>query len=221
MMREQDFEPLRIQMVENQIKSRGLSDPRMIDAMLRVPREKFVDETMAGRAYSDCALPIGLSQTISQPYMVALMTEVLSLKGNERVLEIGTGSGYQTAILAELSSWVYSVERITSLSRSAANLLGELGYANVSFKVGDGTLGWEEEAPFERIMITAGAPNVPPALEQQLGEGGRMVIPIGSSNSQVLELVEKKGGKVFSKPICGCTFVPLIGEGGWKEGIDN
>ncbi|MDI6807604.1 MAG: protein-L-isoaspartate(D-aspartate) O-methyltransferase [Candidatus Eisenbacteria bacterium] len=220
-MREQDFDALKKQMVELQLKSRGLSDCRVMEAMLRVPREKFVEESLVGRAYNDCALPIGLGQTISQPYMVALMTEVLSLKGEERVLEIGTGSGYQTAILAELSSWVYSVERISSLSQSSGKILRELGYTNITLRVGDGTLGWEEEAPFERIMITAGSPKVPPALEQQLGEGGRMVIPIGSSNSQVLELVEKKGGMVFSKPICGCTFVPLIGEGAWKEEINN
>jgi len=204
-------------MVEEQLIPRGIEDPRVIDAFLKVERHRFIPEELRGSAYADYPVPIGEGQTISQPYIVALMTECLDLSGDEEVLEIGTGSGYQAAILAELSSQVYSIERFPSLAERAESLLQNLGYINIKIKVGDGTLGWPEEAPFSRIIVTAAAPEVPLPLAEQLSEGGKMILPLGETFSQVLTLIEKKKGQLKAESICGCVFVPLIGKFGYKE----
>lgn len=211
-----DYQKLRRQMVEEQLIPRGIHDERVLATFGEVPRHRFVPKEFLGSAYADHPLPIGEGQTISQPYMVALMTESLQLSGRERVLEIGTGSGYQAAILAEIAKEVYSVERFEALAKRAKDTLLTLGFSNVKVKVGDGTLGWEEFSPYEAIVVTAGAPSIPQPLVDQLKEGGRMVIPIGGDFSQMLTLVTKSGGKVTSCNICGCVFVPLIGEKGWK-----
>jgi protein-L-isoaspartate(D-aspartate) O-methyltransferase len=188
--------------------------------MGRVPRHLFVEEALRDSAYGDHALPIGEQQTISQPYMVALMTETLALKGSERVLEIGTGSGYQTAVLAELAAKVYSIERIDSLAAKARRLLASLGYRNVQIKVFDGTYGWKEEAPFDAILVTAGSPEIPMPLTEQLKEGGRMVIPVGERTTQVLKKVTKTSAGIEVTSLTGCVFVPLIGSHGWvKEDV--
>lgn len=207
----------RERMVETQIKSRGIKDERVLKAMLKVPRHLFVDEALRDQAYGDFPLPIGEGQTISQPYIVALMTEALELKGNERVLEIGTGSGYQTAILAELALWVYTIERFPTLLERAKKVLKELGYKNISFKLDDGTLGWKEAAPFDAIIVTAASPDIPPPLVEQLAEGGRMVIPIGDEFSQTLIKGVKKGGKLHTKALEPVRFVKLVGAYGFKE----
>ncbi|MCM8798746.1 MAG: protein-L-isoaspartate(D-aspartate) O-methyltransferase [Candidatus Omnitrophica bacterium] len=213
----ENFFSLREEMVKNQIVARGIKDQRVIRAFLKVPRHIFVLEKDLPQAYNDHPLPIGEGQTISQPYMVALMTECLRLKGGERVLEIGTGSGYQTAILAELAGEVYSIERFPSLGEKAGMLLAKLGYKNISIKVGDGTLGWEEFSPYDRIIVTASSPEIPSPLITQLKEGGYLVIPLGESFSQVLTVVEKFGDKIKRQEICGCVFVPLIGRYGWQS----
>ncbi len=210
-----DYMRQRKLMLETQLEAKGIRDGRVLRAMERVPRHKFVEEALAIRAYGDHPLPIGEGQTISQPYMVALMTEKLNLTGNERVLEIGTGSGYQTAILAELAAEVYSVERIPSLASRAQELLDELGYENIHFKVDDGSLGWPEAAPYDGILVTAGAPEVPEPLVQQLLEGGAMAIPVGSQTSQELQIIRKRGGKLIKTSSCLCTFVSLQGNCGW------
>lgn len=206
----------RERMVNEQIISRGIEDPKVIDAMKRVPRHLFVDKTYYHQSYNDYPLPIGQSQTISQPYMVASMTELLELKGSDKVLEIGTGSGYQTAILALLCSKVYSVERIAELTRKARITLKQLGFNNINLIVRDGTLGWSEFAPYNGIIVTAGAPEIPNALIDQLADNGRMVIPVGTEVSQTLNLVEKHKGRIYRKEFFGCAFVPLVGKGGWK-----
>ncbi|MFH0962384.1 MAG: protein-L-isoaspartate(D-aspartate) O-methyltransferase [Planctomycetota bacterium] len=203
-------------MVEGQIARRGIRDERVLEAFRRVPREEFVPEGYRRSAYEDHPLDIGSGQTISQPYMVALMTEALALTGKEGVLEIGTGSGYQTAILAVLAKRVYTIERIATLSERARETLERLGYANVEYHVGDGTLGWPERRTFERIMVTAAAPSVPEPLGTQLGEGGLLVIPVGGPWEQSLCVVEKRGGGLTQRSVCGCVFVKLIGEHGWK-----
>jgi len=207
----------RERMVETQIKARGIKDERVIQAMLKVPRHLFVPPSLRDQAYGDFPLPIGEGQTISQPYIVALMTEALELKGNERVLEIGTGSGYQTAILAELALWVYTIERYANLQEKAKAILLELGYKNISFKVGDGTLGWKEAAPFEAIIVTAAAPEIPPPLIEQLAEGGKIVIPVGDEFSQMLIKGVKRGGTLHTKTLEPVRFVKLIGAYGFKE----
>ena len=204
-------------MVEEQIIRRGIKDPRVLDAFYKVERHKFISADLSGSAYADFPLSIGAGQTISQPYIVALMTECLRLSGREKVLEIGTGSGYQTAILAELAGEVCSIERIEDLAMQAKNLIAGLGYANVKIKVGDGTLGWSEEAPFDCIIITAASPRIPLPLTQQLKDPGKMILPLGESFSQMLTLIEKQDGKINSREICGCVFVSLIGKYGWKE----
>ncbi len=211
------FAEERKRMVEIQLKGRRIKDKRVLEVMGKVPRHRFVEKELQRTAYADYPLPLGQGQTISQPYMVALMTQCLKLKGEEKVLEVGTGSGYQLAILAELASEVYSIERVESLSRRAAKILRELGYTKMQFKVGDGTKGWEEHSPYQSIMVTAGSPDIPPALIDQLAEGGWMVIPVGGSVSQELMVFRKRKGKVEKKNICGCVFVPLVGEFGWKE----
>ena len=206
------------QMIQTQIVARGVQDRRVLAAMRAVPRHLFVAEAYREWAYSDAPLPIDEGQTISQPYMVALMTSLLELppKG-ARVLEIGTGSGYQTAILAHLADKVYSVERFATLSEKAAQRLAALGLDNVRLRVGDGTLGWQEQAPYDGILVTAAAPQVPPALCDQLTDGGRLIIPVGSRGTQILERWQRQGTDYRRKRICSVAFVPLIGEQGWPE----
>ncbi len=216
-MKVDDFEAARKSMVEDQLKPHGIRDPRVLAAMGAVPRERFLPPNRQGQAYYDGALSIACGQTISQPYMVALMTQELRLSGSERVLEIGTGSGYQGAILAELAERVYTVERIEELSVPAQKILrDELGYENLSFRTADGTLGWPEEAPFDRIMVTAGAPKTPAVLLEQLGRGGRAVVPIGPEYVQSLTVFSRdEEGQLTSEEVCQCVFVKLIGEDGW------
>lgn len=212
-----DFKLARERMVKNQLASRGIADEGVLQAMGKIPRHLFISEALAGEAYNDHPVPIGEKQTISQPYIVALMTEALELKGKENTLEIGTGSGYQTAILAELSSRVYTIERIKSLLVDARKLLAQLGYSNVLFKAFDGTLGWKEYAPFDAIMVTAGAPSLPEPLMDQLADNGRMVIPVGDRYTQELIKVTKKGESLEQESFGGCRFVNLIGIHGWKD----
>lgn len=212
-----DYTRLRIKMVEGQLVPRGISDERVLAAMRKVPRHLFVDEALHSRAYDDNSLPIGEGQTISQPFMVAVMTQLLALKGKEKVLEIGTGSGYQAAVLAELCDKVYSIERIKALGMRARKLMDELGYCNVAIKILDGTYGWSEEAPFDAIIVTAGGPDVPQSLVDQLAVGGRLVMPVGGRGSQVLTILEKTGQGIKKTESIGCVFVPLIGTFGWKE----
>jgi len=212
-----NFKSLREEMVTQQIMGRGLTSPRIIEVFKKVPRHLFVPEQFWNQSYDDHPLPIGEGQTISQPYMVALMTDLLDLSGQEKVLEIGTGSGYQAAILAELAKEVYTVERYKSLAERAEKILKELDYQNVKVLVGDGTKGWEKFSPYERIIVTASAPDVPQPLFEQLNEMGRLVIPVGGRWSQDLMLIEKRKGKIVGKSICGCVFVPLIGEYGYRE----
>jgi protein-L-isoaspartate(D-aspartate) O-methyltransferase len=212
-----DYRLARERMVKTQLIPRGITNPRVLEAMRKVQRHLFVEEGLIGEAYNDHPLPIGHKQTISQPYIVALMTEALELEGNEKVLEIGTGSGYQTAILAELSKTVYTVERIEPLLTKSKQLLRELGYTNIQFKVSDGTVGWEEFAPYDAIVVTAGAPKIPQPLLNQLAEGGRMVIPIGNRHGQDLTRVTRDKGRFLEKDLGGCRFVDLIGNHGWKD----
>jgi protein-L-isoaspartate(D-aspartate) O-methyltransferase len=200
----------RAEMVERQLRRRGIRDERVLAVMSRVPREWFVPEPLAYEAYADNALPIDCEQTISQPIIVAMMTEALQLTGRERVLEIGTGSGYQTAILAELAAEVFSIERHAELSRQASERLERLGSANVRLRIGDGSLGWVEEAPFERIIVTAGAAECPPALWEQLAEGGVLVGPFGLYDQQALYEMRKIDGKPESRFLTACRFVPLV-----------
>jgi protein-L-isoaspartate(D-aspartate) O-methyltransferase len=211
-----DYKIARQNMVRNQILRRGVRSDKVIAAMLEVPRHLFVDEGMQSQAYSDNALPLLRGQTISQPHMVALMTEMLNIEKQHRILEIGTGSGYQAAVLAVLCDNVYSIERIPELSELAAVNLKRAGY-KVNLKVGDGTLGWPEEAPFDRIIVTAGAPEMPPSLFDQLSEGGYMVAPVGSRSVQTLRLLHKVNGEAVVKSSYDCVFVPLVGKEGWKE----
>lgn len=214
------FKRQRLKMVDSQIRSRGITDVRVLKAMEKVPRHLFVDEGLVDQAYNDNPLPIGERQTISQPYMVALMTEALGLQGNEKVLELGTGSGYQTAILAELAERVFSIERIASLANKARKVLETLGYYNVVIRVGDGTYGWREEAPFDGILVSAGSPDIPRPLVEQLAVGGRLVIPTGGRFTQTLYRVTRLSENVEDikkEDLGGCRFVNLIGEHGWKE----
>lgn len=212
-----DYETLRKRMVEEQLMPRGIKNERVLNAFGMVERHKFIPDDLRSNAYSDFPVPIGEGQTISQPYIVALMTESLELTGAEKVLEIGTGSGYQTAILAELAKEVYSIERFENLAKRAEEALKSLNYKNIKTKVGDGTLGWPEEAPFDRIIITAACPRIPLPLSDQLRDNGKLILPLGESFSQVLTLIEKKNNKLESTDICGCVFVPLVGKYGWKK----
>lgn len=211
-MEKQNFSELREQMIEKQLIARGIKDPKVLDAMRAVPRHLFVDFSNRDEAYNDYPLPIDCEQTISQPYIVALMTESLQLESSAKVLEIGTGSGYQTAVLAELAKHVCTVERHAPLSANAEKTLQRLGYNNISFKKGDGTLGWPEEAPFDGILVAAAAKRVPPPLLEQLTAGGRLVMPVGDGLLQELVLVGKDAGGVQEYRLCGCRFVPLIEE---------
>ena len=207
----------RSRMVDEQIVSRGVKNERVLVAMRKVPRHEFLPEAIRGMAYADNALPLGEGQTMSQPYMVALMTEFLALTGTERVLEIGTGSGYQAAVLAELCGKVYTVERIKTLADKARATLDRLGYKSVAIKTYDGTYGWKEMAPFDAIMVTAGSPDIPAPLVEQLKEGGRMVIPVGERYGQeLIKVVKTADGRITERSI-PCAFVPLIGNHGWKE----
>jgi protein-L-isoaspartate(D-aspartate) O-methyltransferase len=208
-----DHDISRKQMVEYQIASRGVKDKRVLDAMLKVPRHLFVGDALQDLAYSDQPLPVGEEQTISQPYMVAMMTELLRLEGDEKVLEIGTGSGYQTAVLAELAGEVYTVEIIKGLAQKAKQLLLDLGYENIHFKIDDGYFGWEEYAPFDGIIVTCGPDDVPQPLTDQLAEGGRLVIPVGSMY-QILTILEKKEGRMRETESISCRFVPMTGKHG-------
>jgi protein-L-isoaspartate(D-aspartate) O-methyltransferase len=206
----------RERMVEEQLIRRGITDARVVEAMKKVPRHLFVDEAFQDRAYGDYPLPIGEGQTISQPYMVGLMTQLLRLTGTEKVLEIGTGSGYQTAVLAECARRVCSVERLASLAGRARRILEELEYTNVWVRTANGTFGWSDEAPFDRILVTAGAPAVPPPLFEQLAENGRMVLPVGDATAQQLTVVDRVGGEMRTTTEVGCVFVKLIGKYAWE-----
>jgi protein-L-isoaspartate(D-aspartate) O-methyltransferase len=216
-MNQGNREAKRSQMVEHQIQSRGVQDRLVLDAMRKVPRHLFVPDERVDSAYADRPLPIGCGQTISQPYMVAVMTEALALEGHENVLEIGTGSGYQAAILAEIADHVVSLERQPDLAGAAAETLKDLGYVNVEILVGDGSKGYPERAPYDGIVVTAGAPDMPHVLIEQLADGGRLVIPVGNSFHQTLTRVTRRGDAREIEKLEGCVFVPLIGEYGWKE----
>jgi protein-L-isoaspartate(D-aspartate) O-methyltransferase len=207
----------RDRMVDEHLAGRGVSDPRVLAAMRQVPRHRFVQEALRVRAYGDHPLPIGEEQTISQPFIVGLMTSLLELSGREKVLEVGTGSGYQTAVLAELARRVCSIERLPRLAERARTILESLGYSNVWVRVGNGALGWPDEAPFDRIIVTAGGPAIPPPLMQQLADGGRMVLPVGASDNQVLTVVENVGGEIRQRTHGECKFVKLVGKYAWER----
>ena len=212
------YKKQRMKMVATQIQSRGVKDKQVLKAMEVIPRHLFVDEGLINQAYDDYPLPIGERQTISQPYIVALMTEALELKGDEKVLEIGTGSGYQSAILSKLADRVFSIEKIASLASKARTILDSLNCFNVLIRVGDGTYGWREESPFDAIVVTAGAPDVPKPILGQLAVGGRLVIPVGSHHSQTLLKLTRLSEDIKDikrEDLCGCRFVNLVGEYGW------
>ena len=212
-----DTAPLRTRMVEQQIASRGVGSKLVLDAMRRVPRELFVPEPLRDFAYADGPLSIGEGQTISQPYIVALMVEALCLYGGEKVLEIGTGSGYAAAVLAEIAGQVYTIERIGQLAQKAETLLEEIGYDNVQVIEGDGTLGWPQQAPYDAIVVTAGGPEVPESLKNQLKAGGRLVIPVGTDmyNQELLRITRVSDSEFRSENLEYVRFVPLIGAEGW------
>lgn len=211
------FERMREKMVSKQIASRGITDLNVLKAMSKVPRHLFVSEALMDQAYGDFPLPIGEQQTISQPYIVAEMTQALQLKKEDRVLEIGTGSGYQAAIMAEIVFRVYTIERIRPLFIKARKLFDELQYHNIVTKYSDGTTGWEDESPFDAIMVTAGAPAIPETLVNQLAIGGRMVIPVGTQYSQDLIRLTRDENDVHKTSLGGCRFVKLVGEHGWEN----
>ncbi|MGE5178003.1 MAG: protein-L-isoaspartate(D-aspartate) O-methyltransferase [Bacteroidota bacterium] len=207
----------RRRMVQVQLRERGIHDPHVLRIMEALPRHLFVDEALGAKAYSDSALPIGSSQTISQPYMVALMTQALDLTGTEKVLEIGTGSGYQTAILAELADRVFTVERIPAVGVAARDRLVRMGYTNIVFRIADGSVGWREMAPFDRVLIAAGAPRMPQFLSEQLQTGGIAVMPIGVGENQMLVKAIRTESGWQRRELCGCAFVPLIGRDAWER----
>ena len=217
----EDFKKLRDLMVDAQLIPRGIKDERVLSAMRKVPRHIFVDDYMQHNAYADMALPIGDEQTISQPYMVAIMTELLELKGNEKILEIGTGSGYQAAILGELSREVFTIERKALLAKKAEERFQALGYINIYAITGDGTLGLPEKSPFDRILITAGSPKIPEPLIEQLADGGIIIAPVGIRFSQQLLIVRKSKEGISEQTHVPCVFVPLIGKHGWPEDEDS
>ena len=212
-----EFAEQRRAMVAEQIRERGITSSSVLEAMLAVPRHEFVLAEYASRAYADEPLPIGEGQTISQPFMVAAMTDAMELRGAEKVLEIGTGSGYQAAVLSLLAAEVYTIESHAALAEAAQRRLARLGYRNVHVHTGDGTLGLAETAPFNAIVVTAAAPRIPPPLLEQLAEGGRLVIPVGSAEHQELLQVRKIGGQVTSRTLHFCRFVPLVGLHGWRR----
>ena len=212
-----DFKFARERMIKNHLIARGIKDEKVLQVLRKIPRHLFIEEALAGEAYNDHPVPIGEKQTISQPYIVALMTEALELTDTDKTLEIGTGSGYQTAILAELSSRVYTIERIKPLLVGARKLLADLGYSNILFKAFDGTLGWKRYEPFDAIIVTAGAPSLPEPLIRQLADKGRMVIPVGDRYSQELLKITKNGENAEQESLGGCRFVNLVGIHGWKD----
>jgi protein-L-isoaspartate(D-aspartate) O-methyltransferase len=214
-MTDAEFQAAREDMLGRQLQQRGIDDPRVLAAMARVPRDRFVPAEVRDYAYADRALPIDCGQTISQPYIVGLMTQALELSGTELVLEVGAGSGYQTAILAELAREVISIERHADLAAQARVLLSELGYGNVVLLTGDGTLGWPDRAPYDRILVTAAAASCPPPLFTQLAEGGILIIPLGGREHQTLQVIRKQDGRPHTTSISGCRFVPLVGKEGW------
>jgi protein-L-isoaspartate(D-aspartate) O-methyltransferase len=204
-------------MVQEQLIARAVRDARVVDAMRKIPRHLFVDAGLVSRAYDDCALPIGEKQTLSQPYMAARMTEALQLTAEDKALEIGTGSGYQTALLAELCFNVFSVEKIRALSRHARALLDRLEYHNIALHVGDGTIGWSDHAPYDAIIVTAGAPCLPKPLLEQLAVGGRMVIPVGDARNQALLRITRDAAGYHQEELEYCRFVKLVGKYGWRN----
>lgn len=211
------YERQREEMVRSQIKARGIKDPEVLAAFRRVPRHLFVSEALRDQAYGDYPLPIGEQQTISQPYIVAEMTQALELEKDDRVLEIGTGSGYQAAILAEIVYRVYTIERIRSLHIQARSLFDKLQYHNIVTRYGDGTKGWQQESPFNAIIVTAGAPEIPESLVDQLVVGGRLVVPVGNQHTQELIKIDRHENSYRQTNLGGCRFVKLVGEFGWKE----
>ncbi len=217
MMKEDDTREARERMVERQLRKRGISNTRVLAAMLEVPRHLFVPEENRSLAYADAPLPIGCRQTISQPYIVALMSELLELTGSETVLEVGTGSGYQAAVLAHLAKKVYSLERIEELANAARQVLNSLGLDNVEVIVTDGSCGLPEHAPYGGIIVTAAAPNVPEPLKQQLDDDGRLVLPVGGQTGQLLECWQRRGEQFKREHVVPVSFVPLIGEHGWES----
>ena len=212
-----DFEKARARMVEEQLLPRSINDPKTLEAMKKVPRHLFVEDALKNQAYGDFPLPIGRGQTISQPYIVALMTQALGLQGHEQVLEIGTGSGYQAAILSQICEKVYTVERIDTLLVQARKVFDSLHYLNILTKLDDGTNGWQEYAPYDAIIVTAGGPKVPLPLLDQLKDPGKLIIPVGDRGVQDLRLVTKKDGEIIEKTIEYVRFVNLIGDHGWKN----
>ncbi len=212
-----DYRQARSKMVSNQLKGREVKNRRVLDAFLSTPRHDFVETALAGQAYSDRSLPIGHGQTISQPYMVGVMTEALNPQPDNRILEIGTGSGYQTAILAQLTRSVFTVERLAPLAERARSIFSRLELTNIIQRVGDGTLGWKQYAPFDGIIVTAGAPDIPNTLLDQLAEGGRLIIPTGPRNRQILTVITRYGDEFQTTDDIACVFVPLIGEEGWSD----
>ncbi len=214
--KEEWYRAQRRHMVDDQLRARGVRDRRVLQAMEAVPRHLFVGEALRDNAYQDCPLPIGHGQTISQPYMVAVMTECLELRGDERVLEVGTGSGYQAAVLGRLAREVFTVERIAPLAEGAARCLCDLGYANVYVRFANGTLGLPDEAPFDRVVVTAAGPAIPRALVAQMAEGGIIVAPIGEAHfAQTLMVGRKAAGRLTAREVLDCIFVPLVGAEGW------
>jgi len=213
----EEYAVRRRKMIERQLAPRGIRDKLVLEAMGEIPREMFVDEALRGQAYSDSALPIGHGQTISQPFIAARMTELLGADRSHRVLEIGTGSGYQTALLARVAGEVFTVERVGALAEKARRSLDLLGFDNVEIRVGDGTTGWPEKAPFDRILVAAGSPEIPPSLVAQLAPGGRLLLPVGGEGSQTLTIVDATPEGFVRREDVGCVFVRLIGAEGWPE----
>jgi protein-L-isoaspartate(D-aspartate) O-methyltransferase len=217
MPEKKDYAAQRLEMIEKQMRRRGITDPAVLAAMLAVPRHEFVPEEIRSSAYEDAPLPIGGGQTISQPYIVAAMTAALHLRPGDRILEIGTGCGYQAAVLACLAKEVFTIERRAELASSASARLARLGYADAHVHCGDGTLGLPEFAPFDAILVAAAAPAIPKPLLAQLAEGGRMILPVGDTEHQELQLIERHGDAFPAKMLEGCRFVPLLGYHGWQE----
>jgi protein-L-isoaspartate(D-aspartate) O-methyltransferase len=214
---EAHFQEEREKMVQTQIEKRQIHEPRLLEALRKVPRHRFIDAKLAGRAYDDGPLPIGFGQTISQPYIVAIMTELLNLKGSENILEIGTGSGYQAAVLGELAKSVHTVERLPKLAAHAEKILDGLGYANVSVHVGDGSLGWPAAAPYQGILVTAAAPKIVQAWIDQMDEAAALIVPVGGQGEQRLERWRKHNGQLYCESFFPVSFVPLRGQFGWQE----
>jgi protein-L-isoaspartate(D-aspartate) O-methyltransferase len=217
MLEEKEYAAQRVEMIEKQLRRRGVTDAAALAAMLAVPRHEFVPEEVRSHAYDDLPLPIGGGQTISQPYIVAAMTAALHLQPGDRVLEIGTGCGYQAAVLSCLAKEVFTIERRAELASSASAKLARLGYSNAHVHCGDGTLGLPEFAPFDAILVAAAAPAVPKPLLAQLADGGRMILPVGDTEHQELQLIEKRGDAFPTKMLEGCRFVPLVGYHGWQD----